>query len=161
MRLARILKRFGVKPKQLRIDGKKERGYERGDLEPVWERYTPTRAEDPQEDGTNGTDRGTSEVSDGASDQQRTDSTDRTVSQDPLPVYADVGEDGTAEVAPAAEFQPGDIVRVDQYPVARFKVETANNGTVHAWELELGVAVRLRVFEAAEVTLVQRVREVG
>jgi hypothetical protein len=33
MRLARTLKRFAVKPKQLRIDGRKERGYERIDFD--------------------------------------------------------------------------------------------------------------------------------
>src|SRR6266480_7661020 len=37
--LARILKPFGVRAKKFRVDGEQVRGYERVDLEPVWERY--------------------------------------------------------------------------------------------------------------------------
>lgn len=38
-RLAKILRPFGIEPKQLWIDGRNERGYQRSDLEPVWARY--------------------------------------------------------------------------------------------------------------------------
>ena len=61
--LACELGRFGVKPKQLRIDGEKVRGYERGDLEEAWERYAPEEGSSthPATDssgtsGTSGTD---------------------------------------------------------------------------------------------------------
>jgi hypothetical protein len=37
--VARILKPFSVKAKKFRINGEQVRGYERADLEPVWERY--------------------------------------------------------------------------------------------------------------------------
>ena len=37
--LARILKPFGVKAKKFRIKGEQIRGYDRSDLELVWERY--------------------------------------------------------------------------------------------------------------------------
>src|SRR5262249_19761837 len=37
--LAGILKPFGVKAKNFRIEGEAVRGYERADLEPVWEHY--------------------------------------------------------------------------------------------------------------------------
>jgi len=37
--LAGILKPFGVKAKNPRIEGERVRGYERTDLEPIWERY--------------------------------------------------------------------------------------------------------------------------
>jgi hypothetical protein len=37
--LARVLKPFKVKAKKFRIEGEQVRGYERTDLEPVWERY--------------------------------------------------------------------------------------------------------------------------
>ncbi len=39
--LARLMGPFGVKPKQLRKNDEKVRGYERGDLEEAWERYAP------------------------------------------------------------------------------------------------------------------------
>jgi hypothetical protein len=38
-KLARLLKPYGIEPKQLWIDGQKERGYEVADLKPVWDRY--------------------------------------------------------------------------------------------------------------------------
>lgn len=42
--LARMLKPFCVKAKKFRIEGEQVRGYERADLEPVWERYcTPIK----------------------------------------------------------------------------------------------------------------------
>ena len=48
-RLARLLRPYGLAPKQLWIDGRKERGYLLADLEPVWSRYlTPLP---PQNDG--------------------------------------------------------------------------------------------------------------
>lgn len=37
--VARILKRFDIKPRQLRIEGKKERGYIYADFEDAWTRY--------------------------------------------------------------------------------------------------------------------------
>jgi hypothetical protein len=37
--LAKILRPFGVRVKKFRIEGEQVRGYERVDLEPVWERY--------------------------------------------------------------------------------------------------------------------------
>jgi hypothetical protein len=41
--LARILRPFGVKAKKFRIDGEQVRGYERAELQRVWDRYcTPT-----------------------------------------------------------------------------------------------------------------------
>jgi Protein of unknown function (DUF3631)/CHC2 zinc finger len=48
--LARMLKAFGIRVRQLRIDGEKEKGYDRADFEPVWQRYckplaTPVAAE--------------------------------------------------------------------------------------------------------------------
>jgi hypothetical protein len=39
--LARILKPFGVKAKKFRIDGEQVRGYERAELQRVWDRYCP------------------------------------------------------------------------------------------------------------------------
>jgi hypothetical protein len=43
--LAKVLKPFGVKTNKFRVDGQQVRGYERLDLEPVWERYcTPIAA---------------------------------------------------------------------------------------------------------------------
>jgi hypothetical protein len=78
-RLSRMLREFGITPKQLRIGGVKTRGYERSDFLDAWKRNLPDL---PPEDGTDGTD-GTSQVSDGASDQRRTVRTVRTVlSQD-------------------------------------------------------------------------------
>jgi hypothetical protein len=38
-RLARLLKPYRVEPKQLWLEGRKERGYEAADLEGVWNRY--------------------------------------------------------------------------------------------------------------------------
>ena len=49
-----------MRPRQMKIDGKKVRGYERADLEEVWERYTPAQAPDsdaPSAPGTLGTTR--------------------------------------------------------------------------------------------------------
>jgi Protein of unknown function (DUF3631) len=47
--LAKILKPFGVKAKKFRIDGEQVRGYERVDLDPVFERYcTPIKVGKPQ-----------------------------------------------------------------------------------------------------------------
>ena len=56
--LATLLRHFDVRPRQMKIDGKKVRGYERADLEEVWERYTPAQAPDsdaPSAPGTPGT----------------------------------------------------------------------------------------------------------
>ena len=58
--LARLMGPFGVKPKQLRIDGEKGRGYEREDLEEAWERYAPeenncTHTSGTDSSGTSGT----------------------------------------------------------------------------------------------------------
>ena len=58
--LATLLRHFDVRPRQMKIDGKKVRGYERADLEEVWERYTPAQAPDsdaPSAPGTPGTTR--------------------------------------------------------------------------------------------------------
>ncbi|MGH2788907.1 MAG: DUF3631 domain-containing protein [Actinomycetota bacterium] len=48
-RLARLLKPYGISPTQFKIDGEKQRGYVRKELEPVFERYLPSIAE---KDGT-------------------------------------------------------------------------------------------------------------
>jgi hypothetical protein len=67
-RLSRMLGEFGIGPTQFKIGGVKTRGYERADFVDAWKRNLPDL---PPEDGTNGTD-GTPQVSEGASDQQRT-----------------------------------------------------------------------------------------
>jgi hypothetical protein len=74
-RLSRMLDDFGIKPKQLRIDGEKTRGYERADFAEAWERNLPTTP--PPGDGTDGA-VGTPQVTNGASDLQRTVRTVRT-----------------------------------------------------------------------------------
>ena len=51
---------------------------------------------------------------------------------------------------------PGDIVRVDAVQGARFKVKAMEDGTVHAWELEAGIAGKLRSFRLPDVAIVQR-----
>jgi hypothetical protein len=89
-RLSRMLGEFGIRPKQLRIDGVKARGYERADLLDAWKRNLPDL---PPEDGTDGTE-GPSQVSDGASDQQRTVRTVRT----------DFPRDGEDAPDPEAQF---------------------------------------------------------
>jgi len=44
--VARLLKRFGVRPVKARIDTKPTNCYHRSDLEPVWKRYSlPYRSE--------------------------------------------------------------------------------------------------------------------
>jgi hypothetical protein len=50
--LARRLKPYGIRPKQLRIAGLKERGYERADFIDAWNRYLPSP---PEKTGTSGT----------------------------------------------------------------------------------------------------------
>jgi hypothetical protein len=47
MRLARMLKPYGIGPKQVRVDGEKTRGYERADFEDSWARYLPSSAPHP------------------------------------------------------------------------------------------------------------------
>jgi hypothetical protein len=65
-RLAKLLREFGVQPKQFKLEGQKERGYERGDFEKVWDRYLSPLT--PVANGT--TVPGTSEM---ASDLQSTE----------------------------------------------------------------------------------------
>lgn len=45
--MARLLKPFGISPKQLRIDGDKARGYELADFEDVFARYLPVETVHP------------------------------------------------------------------------------------------------------------------
>ena len=59
--LATLLRHFDVRPGQMKIDGKKVRGYERADLEETWDRYlTPAQvpaSDAPSALGTLGTTR--------------------------------------------------------------------------------------------------------
>lgn len=45
-RLSRLLRPFGIEPRQLRIDGEKTRGYTRQDFLPAWSRYVGTPGEE-------------------------------------------------------------------------------------------------------------------
>jgi putative DNA primase/helicase len=42
--LARLLKRFEIRPKQMKVDGKNVRGYEKADFEDAWGRYLTPEA---------------------------------------------------------------------------------------------------------------------
>jgi putative DNA primase/helicase len=66
-RLARLLKDFDVAPKQIWLEGRKTRGYERADFEDAWSTYAES-PDPPEKDGRNGRD-GRPEVDEGASDQ--------------------------------------------------------------------------------------------
>ncbi|HEY8338746.1 MAG TPA: DUF3631 domain-containing protein [Egibacteraceae bacterium] len=61
IRLARLLKPYGIAPKQFKWQGEKVRGYEHADFTEAWARYLPPS---PAADGTDGTD-GTPQVSRG------------------------------------------------------------------------------------------------
>jgi Protein of unknown function (DUF3631) len=46
--LAKILKPYGIEPKQLRFGSEKTRGYERADFADAWERYLPEPVPEPE-----------------------------------------------------------------------------------------------------------------
>jgi hypothetical protein len=55
-RLARMLKRFNIKPCKIRMGDETIQGYRRADFLDAWKRYLPASPSPFQKNGTNGTD---------------------------------------------------------------------------------------------------------
>jgi len=107
--LATRLRRYGVKPTQLRIDGEKTRGYYAADLQDAWRRYLPS----PGNGGTSGTpvhgaQSGTPETA-----ENRGKSDFRTAVPD-VPVFQGTGADVPDEEADRVDREEAEAMRLDR-----------------------------------------------